>query len=128
MTRSDLTTKMSLRLKISKKEAGPYLTAFLDSIMETLGRDGRVVMQGFGSFNLREYNARVSNKPLTGETIYLPMRKKAAFHPGKKLRELINNNTQPVSVVEEVSCRPILETTPAFHNVHGTSKPAMAAK
>ena len=62
MTRSDLTTKMSLRLKISKKEADRYLTAFLDSIMETLGRDGRVVIQGFGSFNLREYNARVSKK------------------------------------------------------------------
>jgi len=30
--------------------------------METLGRDGRVVIQGFGSFNLREYNARVSKK------------------------------------------------------------------
>ncbi len=128
MTRSDSTTKMSLRLNVSKKEADRYLTCFLDSIMETLRKDGRVVVQGFGSFNLREYNARVSKKPLTGETIYLPMRRKAAFHPGKEIREMINKNNKPVSVVKEIKRRPVLETKPVFHNVHGTSEPAMAAK
>ena len=57
MTRSDLTTKLSLRMKVSKKEADRYLTAILDTIMENLQKEGRVVVQGFGSayYGLRYY-------------------------------------------------------------------------
>jgi nucleoid DNA-binding protein len=53
MTRSDLTTKLSLRMNVSKKEADKYLTAFLDTIMFNLEKEGRVVVQGFGSFRIK---------------------------------------------------------------------------
>ena len=55
MTRIDLTTKLSLRMNISKREAERYLTCFLDSIMDALEEDGRVVVQGFGSFKMRDF-------------------------------------------------------------------------
>ncbi|PIQ96092.1 MAG: hypothetical protein COV67_11395 [Nitrospinae bacterium CG11_big_fil_rev_8_21_14_0_20_56_8] len=90
MTRSDLTTKLSLRMNVSKREAEKYLTAFLDSVMESLEEEGRVVVQGFGSFTMREYQARQAKKPITGETIDLPVRRKPVFHAGKDLREKIN--------------------------------------
>ncbi len=90
MTRSDLTTKLSLRMKVSKKEADRYLTAILDTIMENLKKEGRVVVQGFGSFRVNEHKARMAKKPITGEEIYLPVRKKPVFHVGKELREIIN--------------------------------------
>ena len=47
MTRVQLVSKLALRLDVTKKEANLYLTAFLDSIMENLHKDGRVVVQGF---------------------------------------------------------------------------------
>jgi nucleoid DNA-binding protein len=47
-------------LDVTKKEANLYLTVFLDSIMETLHKDGRVVVQGFGSFKVNEHKARVA--------------------------------------------------------------------
>ena len=47
MTRVQLVSKLALRLDVTKKEANLYLTVFLDSIMETLHQDGRVVVQGF---------------------------------------------------------------------------------
>ena len=52
MTRAQLVSKLSLRMDVTKKEADIYLSAFLDSIMETLHKDGRVVVQGFGSFKI----------------------------------------------------------------------------
>ena len=58
MTRVQLVSKLALRLDVTKKEANLYLTVFLDSIMETLHKDGRVVVQGFGSFKVNEYKAR----------------------------------------------------------------------
>lgn len=92
MTRSDLTTKLSLRMKVSKKEADRYLTAILDTIMQNLKKEGRVVVQGFGSFRVNEHKARMAKKPITGEPIFLPVRKKPVFHVGKELREIINGN------------------------------------
>ena len=90
MTRTQLVKKLSLRMNVTKKEAELYLTAFLDAIMETLHKDGRVVVQGFGSFRLGTYKARVAKKPLTGELIDLPERHKPKFHAGKELKELVN--------------------------------------
>lgn len=90
MTRAQLVSKLSLRMDVTKKEAEIYLSAFLDSIMETLHKDGRVVVQGFGSFKINEYKARVAKKPLTGELIQLPVRHKPSFHAGKELRERVN--------------------------------------
>ena len=90
MTRAQLVNKLSLRMDVTKKEADLYLSAFLDSIMETLHKDGRVVVQGFGSFKINEYKARIAKKPLTGEFIQLPVRHKPSFHAGKELRERVN--------------------------------------
>ncbi len=90
MTRAQLVSKLSFQMNVTKKEADLYLSSILDSIMDTLNEDGRVVVQGFGSFKVKEYKARLAKKPLTGEMIQLPVRYKLSFHPGKDLRERIN--------------------------------------
>jgi nucleoid DNA-binding protein len=100
MTRAELVNKLSLRMDVSRKEADLYLTSFLDSIMETLHKDGRVVVQGFGSFKVNEYKARVAKKPLTGELIQLPTRRKPSFHAGKELRERVNDGMDLVNEAE----------------------------
>lgn len=78
-------------MKVSKKEADRYLTCILDAIMTNLKKDGRVVVQGFGSFVLKEYQPRTAKAPITGVPVDLPLRRKAAFHAGKDLRERIND-------------------------------------
>lgn len=90
MIRSDLANKLALSMNVSKGEADRYLLAFINGIMENLSKDGRVVIQGFGSFRLREYPARIGKKPVTGEPIPIPARKKPVFHASKELQELIN--------------------------------------
>lgn len=118
MTRSDLTTKLSLRMNVSKKEADKYLTAILDTIMYNLEKEGRVVVQGFGSFRINVHKARVAKKPITGEPLYLPVRKKPVFHAGKELRELINRES------ENVALQPgrVREERQTFNSVHGVSQ------
>ena len=77
------------------------MTVFLDSIMEkNLQNDGRVVVQGFGSFKVNEYKARVAKKPLTGELIHLPVRRKPSFHAGKELRQRVNEGMDLVNEAE----------------------------
>jgi nucleoid DNA-binding protein len=105
MTRAQLVSKLSLRMHVTKKEADIYLSAFLDSIVETLHKGGRVVIQGFGSFKMNEYKARIVKKPLTGELIQLPVRHKPSFHAGKELRERVNAEMLEAQKVEELFSR-----------------------
>mgnify|MGYP003959432151 FL=1 len=102
MTRVQLVDKLAFRMKVTKKDAETYLSAFLDSIMDTLAKDGRVVVQGFGSFKINEYKARVAKKPLTGEVIHLPVRRKPSFHAGKELRERVNEEMEMMHEAEDL--------------------------
>ena len=87
-------------MDVSKKEADHYLSVILESMMEKLNEGDRVVVQGFGSFKVNKYKARLAKKPLTGEMIQLPARYKLSFHPGKELRERVNTE---ILQVEEAS-------------------------
>ena len=102
MRREQLVEKIAYKMKVTKKDADTYLTAFLDSIMDTLAKDRRVVVQGFGSFNIQEYKARVAKKPLTGEVIHLPVRRKPSFHAGKELRERVNKEMKLMHETEDL--------------------------
>ena len=67
MKRVNLVKKLSLLMDVTNKEAELYFDAFLYSIMENLNVDVRVVFNGFGSFKVKEYKARVTKNPITGE-------------------------------------------------------------
>ncbi len=95
MIRSDLAEKLALKMNISKLEADRLILAFCEAIEANLKVDGKVAIQGFGSFVLKEYNPRVGKKPVTGEEIAIPARKKPAFRPSKELLRLINNEREP---------------------------------
>jgi nucleoid DNA-binding protein len=103
MTRVKLVEKLAYRMKVTKKDADTYLTAFLGSIMDNLAKDQRVVVQGFGSFKINEYKARVAKKPLTGEVIHLPIRRKPIFHAGKELRERVNKEMELIHEAEDLT-------------------------
>jgi integration host factor subunit beta len=91
MNRTQLVNKLSQRMNVSKKIGELYFTSFLDSIMENIYKDGRIAIRGFGSFKVNEYKARIAKKPITGEIIELPIRRKISFHPGQELRKTINS-------------------------------------
>jgi DNA-binding protein HU-alpha len=108
MIRAELAAKLSAEMMISKQEADRYLLAMIDAITTGLNNDGRVVIQGFGSFKVNEYKARVGKKPVTGEAISIPARKKPVFHASKELQRIVNNEPRhgvrpSREVVHEVS-------------------------
>ena len=107
MIRSDLANKLAAKMNISKQEADRILLSFIDGIMTNLEKDGRVVIQGFGSFHLREYQARIGKKPVTGEPIQIPARKKPVFHASKELNQLINRERTERPVYVETVQTPV---------------------
>ncbi|CCQ89283.1 DNA-binding protein HU-1 (modular protein) [Nitrospina gracilis 3/211] len=109
MIRSDLANKLAQKLDISKQEADRILLTFVEGIMSNLEKEGRVVIQGFGSFRVREYPARIGKKPVTGEPIEIPARKKPVFHASKELNALINREGKEVPIA-----RVFVESAPLY--------------
>ena len=106
MIRSDLADKLALRMDVSKQEADRYILAFCKAVEDNLQVDGKVAIQGFGSFVLKEYKPRTGKKPVTGEEIQIPARKKPVFRPSKDLLHLVNTEKEP-RVIQPVKESPV---------------------
>lgn len=59
-------------------------------MVDSLIRDGRVEVRGFGSFCLHHHDARHARNPRTGESVAVGARAVPYFKPGKALKEAVN--------------------------------------
>ena len=89
MTKLELVDVVSSKAEISKAEAGRVVAAVFDGINEGLKADGKVILPGFGTFEVRSRTARVGRNPRTGEQIKIKATKVPAFKPGKGMKDNI---------------------------------------
>ena len=75
---------------MTKKDAEQLVEIIFDSIISTLNKGEKIELRGFGSFRVRERNARQGRNPKTGAAVKIPAKRVAYFKPGKELKEIIN--------------------------------------
>lgn len=93
MTKSELIERLSINSgDLNKKEAELIVNTIFDSIGDALIEGDRVEIRGFGSFTLRERDARVARNPKSGEVVNIPAKKTPFFKTGKELRLRVNCN------------------------------------
>ena len=90
MTKADLVEKVSKEAEMTKKDAEQLVEIVFDSIVGSLNKVEKIELRGFGSFRVRERNARKGRNPKTGAAVNIPAKRVAYFKPGKDLKELIN--------------------------------------
>lgn len=90
MTKADLVEKVAKEAEMTKKDAEKLVEIIFESIVSTLNEGEKIELRGFGSFRVRERNARKGRNPKTGEAVDIPAKRVAYFKPGKDLKELIN--------------------------------------
>ncbi len=90
MTKADLVEKVAKEAEMTKKDAEQLVEIVFDSIIGSLNGGEKIELRGFGSFRVRERNARQGRNPKTGEAVSIPAKRVAYFKPGKELKELIN--------------------------------------
>ena len=88
MTKKDFIEKYAAKTGASKKAAGEYVEAFLETVEETLAAGESVQFVGWGSFELHSKNARKGRNPKTGEEVDIPAKTVVKFRAGKKLKEI----------------------------------------
>lgn len=92
MTKSELIERLAFdHGGVNKKEAELVVNTIFDSIGSALIDGDRVEIRGFGSFTIRERDAREARNPKSGEVVKIPAKKTPFFKTGKELRERVNS-------------------------------------
>lgn len=86
LTKADLSKHLMERMQLPKKDADQLVNTFLDAVVEALHRGEGVELRGFGSFRLRDRQARVGRNPRSGQSIKVPPKRVVYFKLGKELR------------------------------------------
>ena len=89
MTKADLVAKISSKANMTKAAAERALNAFLDSVKETLVKEGKLTLTGFGAFSVENRKARPGRNPRTGAKITIPASKMVRFRAGKLLKDAV---------------------------------------
>lgn len=90
MTKSELITKYAKHANCTKREAELTVNFIFDTIRDTLASGEKVVLTGFGTFDVRDRREKVCLNPRTGEPIQLPSGKAPAFKAGRGLKDAVN--------------------------------------
>ena len=90
MNKSELIETVAQATQLSKKDTEATVNAMLEAISESLAKEEKVVLVGFGTFEVRHRAARMGRNPATKEEIQIPASKPPAFQPGKGLKDRVN--------------------------------------
>jgi integration host factor subunit beta len=90
MTKADLINLIAEKAGITRVKAETVVNTIFDSMIESLMKDGRIEIRGFGSFVNRQYGSYKGRNPRTGEIINVQEKKLPFFKVGKELKEEIN--------------------------------------
>ena len=89
MNKSELIAVTAESTGLTKKDTERVLNAALDAIIAAMGDHEKVQLSGFGTFEVKEREARIGRNPRTKETIEIPATYVPTFKPSKALRDLI---------------------------------------
>lgn len=90
MNKSELVEAVAEAAKLSKAEGARAVDAVLSSIAAALNRGDSVTLVGFGTFQVKQRNARTGHNPRTGEAIQIAASKVPTFKAGKALRDAVS--------------------------------------
>ncbi len=89
MNKTELIAAIAEKTNLTKKDSELALAAALEAITEALVEGDKVQLIGFGSFEIKNREAREARNPRTGETIKVPASKAPVFKAGKALKDKV---------------------------------------
>src|SRR2546423_8703463 len=93
MTKADLVEEVSRVTELTRKDSEVIVDTLFESVIKALKDGDKLEVRGFGSFRVRQRNARVGRNPKTGEKVEVPAKRVPYFKPSKELKDLINDGT-----------------------------------
>ena len=89
MNKSELIVALAQKADLTKKDAEKALAAVIDTITEAVSNGDKVQLVGFGSFEVKQREARVGRNPKTKEAIEIPATRVPVFKAGRALKDSV---------------------------------------
>ncbi|MBR2922979.1 MAG: integration host factor subunit alpha [Alphaproteobacteria bacterium] len=90
VTRLDVAEAIYTEVGLSRKDSNEILDMIVDEIVKELSSGNDVKLSSFGTFSLRDKNARTGRNPKTGVEAVISSRRVISFKPSQTMRKIIN--------------------------------------
>ncbi len=90
MTKIDIVDKIYEKVGFPKSEVTKIVETVFDIMKETLQREDKLLISGFGNFIIRKKSARRGRNPQTGVTLEITSRRVLTFKPSPVLKDSVN--------------------------------------
>jgi len=77
---------------LTKLQVANVVNAMIEAMTTALGQGGKVEIRGFGSFTVRQREARKARNPRTGEFVEVPAKRVLHVKPGKELKVMVEGD------------------------------------
>ena len=101
MTKAELVEEVARAAELTKKDSEVIVEEVFKNIIQALNRGEKIELRGFGSFRVRQRDARRGRNPKTGEPVDIPAKRVPYFKPGKELKELINDGAPDLDIDDD---------------------------
>jgi integration host factor subunit alpha len=92
LTKADLVDSIYDNMPFDKQKATQIVEDWIELIKDGLEKDSKVMISGFGVFEVKEKHARPGRNPQTGDKITLSARKVVKFKASQILRRQLNDS------------------------------------
>lgn len=89
MQKTDFIARVAEETNVSKKVARQVIEAAIDVISESLSRGEKVVLTGFGTFEMRERRERRGVNPQTRQEMQIPASRTPGFSASNNLKAAV---------------------------------------
>ena len=89
MNKTELIAVASQAAGMTKKDTERVLNAALDAITASLVNGEKVQLSGFGTFEVKQRQARMGRNPKTREAVEIPPARVPDFKPSQNLKEIV---------------------------------------
>lgn len=86
MNKSELAAALAAKTGLTAAKSAEVVSALVDTITSEVAGGGKVAIQGFGTFSLKERAARTAKNPKTGEAIQVAAKKVGKFTAGASFK------------------------------------------
>ena len=90
LTRMDLSESVFREVGLSRNESADLVESVLEKISASLVSGEQVKISSFGTFSIRQKNARVGRNPKTGKEAPIPPRRVLTFRPSHLMKDRVS--------------------------------------
>lgn len=94
LTRMDLGEAVFREVGLSRNESAALVESVLAHMSDALAEGNSVKISSFGTFSVRDKNARVGRNPKTGEEVPILPRRVLTFRPSHLMKDRVSSGNK----------------------------------